>query len=202
MLLNLTFLEQITLMDSERVPGASLETVEKRLFTAIEKVRGIQLFKDIPILFVPENAPGPIGATFQYLIDQEQRRSSGRLGKICTMREYGKDRKYGVPKTAEITDHMLRYASTMMRYDKIFFSENLRGGVNTTPTAMIDKLLKQMADYRCEVKYNRNDYFAVPKFKWYGTQDDLLVSFMMALYWEAIFWDSTYEAYESFKRSL
>lgn len=189
-------------MDSERVPGANLETVERRLFTAIEKVRGIKLFNDVPILFVPENAPGPIGATFQYLINQEQTRSNGRLGKICTMREYGKDRKYGVPKTAEITDQMLRYASTMLRYGKISFSENIRGGLNTTAQAMIDKLLKQMAAYRCEVKYNKNDLHSVPKFKWMGDQDDLLVAFMEALYWEAIFWDSNYEGYERFKKTL
>jgi hypothetical protein len=163
-------------MDSERVPGASLELVERRLFTAIEKIRGIKLFENIPILFIPENAPGPIvrissffhrpaafamyffnsfffqGATFHYLITQEQRRSGGRLGKIITMREYGKDRKYGVPKTAEITEQMLRYVSTMMRYGKIAFSENLRAGLNTTVVAMVDKLLKQMAGYRCEIK--------------------------------------------------
>lgn len=183
-------------MDSERVPGASLELVEKRLFTAIEKIRGIKLFRDIPILFIPENAPGPIGATFHYLITQEQRRSGGRLGKIITMREYGKDRKYGVPKTAEITEQMLRYVSTMMRYGKIHFSENLRAGLNTTVPAMVDKLLKQMAGYRCESKHNKNDLHSVPKFKWMGDQDDLLVAMMECIYWEASFWESNYEGYE------
>jgi hypothetical protein len=47
-------------MDSQRVPGANLEIVERRLFEAMEKVRAVKLFRDIPILFVPENAPGPI----------------------------------------------------------------------------------------------------------------------------------------------
>lgn len=56
--INLFILIQIVYMDSQRVAGANLEIVERRLFEAIEKVRGIKLFKELPILFVPENAPG------------------------------------------------------------------------------------------------------------------------------------------------
>lgn len=83
------------------------------------------------------------------------------------MREFGQDRKYGVPKTAQITDQMLRYASTLMRFNKIWFSENLMCGEGVTVQGMIDKLLTQMSSYKCEVKVNKNDQFSTPKFKWY-----------------------------------
>lgn len=46
----LTLSSQILLMDSERVPGANVELVEKRLFAAIDKVRTMRLFRDLPVL--------------------------------------------------------------------------------------------------------------------------------------------------------
>lgn len=95
---------------------------------------------------------GPIGATFQYLINQEQRRS-GSLGNILTMREYGTDRKFGVPKTAAISDQMIRFASTLLRFDKVHFSEHFTTGTGVSSQEMIDKLMKQLSEYRCEVKY-------------------------------------------------
>lgn len=68
------------------------------------------------------------------------------------MREYGTDRKFGVPKTNASTDQMIRFASTLMRFDKVHFSEHLSTGTGLHPQEMIDKLLKQMGEYRCEVK--------------------------------------------------
>lgn len=189
-------------MDSERVPGADLETVEKRLLYAIAQMRALSVWRDVPLLFIPENAPGPIGATFEYLLMQYQRRTNGSLGRILTMREYGKDRKPGVPKTKEITNQMVRLASMMVADRRVVVSENLRVMPKKKPQQLVDKLVHQMRDYHCEVKANKNDPFSDPKFKWMGRQDDLLVAMMTALYWHTVFWESQYEGYEQFKRIL
>jgi len=133
---------------------------------------------------------------------QRQRKNPGCLGKILTIRESGKDRKPGVTKTKENTDQMVRYASMLMRSYQLRISENMRTGRDTTPDAMISKLVDQMRGFRCEVKLNKNDIMSDPKFKWLGDKDDLIVAMMEGLYWEKMFWLSDFEGYAEFKRRL
>lgn len=151
---------------------------------------------------IPEAAPGPIAATFQYLLVQEQKRPHNCLGNALIMCEYGQDRKPGVPKTAEITDHMVRLSSTMMKEDRIWISENFISGLNTRPQAMLDNFFHQIGTFRCEVKGNKNDTFSTWKYKWCGDIDDMVVSFMMVLFWSVYFWESSYQGYKRFKLSL
>lgn len=49
---------QLLYADSETVPGADVRVVQTRLRGAIDRIRTLDLLKDIPILFIAENAPG------------------------------------------------------------------------------------------------------------------------------------------------
>lgn len=188
--------------DSQRVKGGDQNVVEKRLIRAIQEIRSTRLFHDIPILLCVENAPGPIGPAAAYMLQQYQMRTGHSLGKILMMREYGTDRKPGVPKTKDSTEQMVRHSAAMMRFDRVHFSSEMRVGEGLTVQGMIDKALQQMSEYRCEVKYNKNDPHAEPKFKWTGRQDDMLIAMMMCMYWEAIFWSSNYGPYIAWQRTL
>jgi hypothetical protein len=134
------------------------------------------------------------------MIREEQTKPHNQLGKVLTMREHGRDRKAGVPKTHDTTQRMVYYISELVKRGQVVFSSQLMAGQSTTVQAMRDKLLSQMRQFKCETKVNKNDNFAEPKRKWMGPQDDLLVSMMTAIFWESIFIHSTYQGYESFKR--
>lgn len=136
------------------------------------------------------------------MLDQYQRRTGHSLGKILHMAECGADRKYGVLKTNKSTESMVRYSANMMRFNKVHFSENMTVGEGLQPQPMIDKLLQQMSEYRCEMKYNRNDIHAEAKYKWTGRQDDGLVALMMNMYWPAIFEASDYVVYRRWRNTL
>ena len=40
-------------MDSARVPGADMEIVEQRIMYAVQQMRSIHVWRDVPILFCP-----------------------------------------------------------------------------------------------------------------------------------------------------
>jgi len=121
------------------------------------------------------------------------------LGHVLMMHEYGADRKPGVPKTKQTTEMMVHYCSELMRDNLFRISELLMGGESTHPQAMLDKLYKHCAEFKCEVKYNKNQIFSIPAYKWCGPQDDLLISLMTAAYWFRMFSISQYEGYKNFK---
>jgi hypothetical protein len=191
---------QVLLMDSERLPGANMELARVRMVGAIKRVRQMEVFRKVPVVVAAEAAPGPVAATFKYQLIQEKKKSNSGLEPLLLMHEYGADRKPGVPKTKESTELMVRYFSELMRDHRLVYSANLLGGINTQPQAMIDKLQKQMSEYRCEVKYNKNDIFSTPKYKWTGPQDDLLISLMTACYWRMMFLLSAFPGYHDFKQ--
>lgn len=189
---------QILYMDAERLPGGNQYIAEERLVRAIREIRAQKLFKDIAILLCIENAPGPVGPFSVYMLDQYQNRTGNSLGRIHIMCECA-GRKAGVPKTKETTEQMVRFSATEMRFNRVFYSKGMRVGAGVTVKGMRDKLQQQMSEFRCEMKYNKNDIHAEPKYKWMGRQDDLLVTFMMALYWKAVFESSNWEPYRRFR---
>jgi hypothetical protein len=187
-------------MSSSKIPGANVEIVRERLLTAVRRVREMQMFRNTPMIVAAEAAPGPIAATFEYLLIQERKKPNHGLGPLLVMHEYGKDRKPGVPKTKESTELMVRYCSDLLRNKQVAYSENLMAGIDTTPQGMIDKFQKQLTEFRCEVKYNKNDIFSVAKYKWTGPQDDLLVSWMTACFWLQKFKLSAFPGYSAIKQ--
>jgi hypothetical protein len=76
----------------------------------------------------------------------------------------GADRKPGVPKTKDTTEMMVHYCRELMRDNLYRISELLMGGQSTSPQAMIDKLNKQMSEFKCEVKYDKNQIFSIPRY--------------------------------------
>lgn len=144
-------------MDSQRVPGADANIVEVRMVRAFCEIRRMALFRAIPILLCVENAPvcasshgpitGPIGATIVCMLAQYQRRTGNSLDNILMMREFGQDRKPGVPKTKQITERMVRYSSNKMRVNQVPYSKNLTVGGGVTRRGMQDRLQTQRATF-------------------------------------------------------
>jgi len=134
------------------------------------------------------------------MVREEQTKPNNQLGTILTMREYGSDRKPGVPKNKETTQRMVYYISELVKRGQVVFSDQLMAGEGCTPTQMKEKMLSQMRGFKCETKVNKNDLHSDPKYKWMGQTDDLLISMMTAIFWESVFIDSTYIGYEPFKR--
>lgn len=136
------------------------------------------------------------------MLSQYQNRTGRSLGKILHMAECGADRKYGVLKTNKSTEQMVRFSSNLMRFNKVHFSEHLAVGEGLQPQPMIDKILQQMSEFRCEMKYNKGDIHAEPKYKWTGKQDDALVGVMMNPYWSAYMESSDYVVYKKWRETI
>jgi len=190
-------------MDSRVLPDGSMEELEARMVRAIKQMRRFEVLREIPILLVVENAPGPIAPMVSYIIDNYNAHTkTGTLGNLIMLRECGKDLKRGVPKNAENTDAMVRFGSVRMKENRVHFSDVLSVGENQTPDELIEKLLKQMDGFKLQQK-TKNDRFAEAQFKWLGDdKDDLMVSFLENMFWERHFWMSNRMDYEQEKLRL
>lgn len=142
---------------------------------AISRIRSLPSMNNVPIVFIPENAPGMAGAyLWEHINDLEP---------IMVMEEFGSrsrsgrsQPRVGVPKTWENTEDMrLMFvdllASKRVRISQRFVSLNRDGGDGRTVAK--EKLASQMRNYVPGVH------------KKYGEQynDDLLIALMMSIYW-------------------
>lgn len=148
-------------------------------------------FRDIPILFCPENAPGPMGGMLAHLIRKAAQ-------PFLTMREYGPNRAAGVPKDEKKTMTMALQLIERVRSKKLRFMDQMIGGEE-----MRKYLVTQMAEFSCKIKAKQEDPFFKTKYTWAGAkEDDLIDSTMMLPFWWKWFWESDFEGYSLFKHHV
>jgi hypothetical protein len=122
---------------------------------------------------------------------------------LFTMREVGKDRSPGVPKDNKSTIAMALMSIEWMRKKRIYASENLIAGENTTPHDMFEMVVRQASEYELKVETHPDNPFRAPKYTFAGaSHDDLLISVMMIIYWHTFFWQSDWTGYAPFKRRI
>lgn len=123
---------------------------------------------------------------------------------VLTMREFGKDRRPGVPKNKQTTMEMALLGIEAVRSRRFHYSAQMQAGPSTEVIAMKRKLHDQMRDYQLEIRHDPENPFVEPKYTWRGlNNDDLLVSVLMHMYWDEFFWEASGRPdYDNFKRGI
>jgi hypothetical protein len=186
--------------DTARLPAnAVMETSRHRLTTLIRKLRQVGLFSRCPIIVGAESAPGPAAQILEYMIMRDMRKNHD-MGTVFVMHESGPSRLPGCPTTNENKNFMVGYLQELLNDGLVRWSELFMAGAMTQPVDMMNKMHKQMGEFKCEFKWNKNDPFSRPKYMWRADQDDAIMSLMLACYWCKRFILSTHEDYRQIKR--
>lgn len=176
-------------LDAARLdPSRTVQDERYRLRRAVDTIRSQQGMHNVPIVFIPENAPGMAGSyLWEHINDMQP---------IVVMEEFGSGRnnepkRIGVPKTKQTTEEM-RYlfvdaiSTNSVRYSMRFASLP-RDNTDGRATAQ-RKLVDQMIQYRPDVKKDYGEYH----------NDDQLIAVMMILLWRNRFYRSLHVPYRRF----
>lgn len=168
---------QILFADGNRLDPSHVVVDEaQRMVGAVERIRGIPGLHSIPIVFIPEGAPGTAASYLWSHISH--------MTPIMVLEEVGERggiKRVGVPKTAPSTSEMYTLFADYVAAGCVRFSSRFvslpRAGTDGTATAR-GKIVEQMARYRPDIK------------KKYGedNNDDLLIALMMIPYWREFMW--------------
>jgi len=149
---------------------------------------------DKPIVAIVESAPA-ISASH---IESHLRHA--KIDRFCLMSER-KGYVEGVPKDAKITFEYIRETQRVLGFGSVSIYENFMSPVGTVPEKELEKLGVMMGNLRAiprkkNVDYGDQTYVYTAKL---GRQaDDILVAFMMVLYWRGVFWTSDkYRAFQN-----
>lgn len=186
------------------VPNADQKLVEQRLLYAVKAIRSINLLARVPILVAAEAKFGPTGGTVMYMFDILKTHLGEKLGEIHIMCESGPNRNPGTPKDPKRTQAMVNLARRQMRFDRVYFSRYLKTGISNGQTieGNIDKLLDQMRKFILK-KLTKDDSRSDIRWKWEGEEhDDMMITFLMCVYWEDQFWLSNYPPYVAWRNKI
>ncbi|MFA6159441.1 MAG: hypothetical protein WC763_07485 [Candidatus Paceibacterota bacterium] len=196
---------QIIFIDSAVVPNANQVLVEQRLLYAVKAIRSINMLARVPILVAAEAKFGPTGGTVMYMFDILKKHYGENLGEIHVMCESGPHRNPGVPKDAKRTQEMVNLARRQMRFDRVYFSRHLKVGLSNDQTVEGNKakLLDQMRKFILK-KITKEGSTADIKWRWEGEEghDDMMITFLMSIYWEDQFWLSNYPPYVAWRNKI
>jgi len=130
------------------------------------------------LVWAVENLPGNHGGSIAHQL-REQRR-------CLVLREFGSDKRPGVPKSAETTQAMCSKGRRLLVQDCVYFAANLgchpdyAGGA----AGLREQLCHQLAAFEIDQRG-----------RWTGKggatgRDDLAVSWLMGLYWDEVYYES------------
>lgn len=144
----------------------------QRMRSAVLRIRSIPGLAEIPIVFIPEGAPGTAASYLWSHISD--------MGPIMVMEEVGERsspvKRVGVPKTAQSTSEMYTEFVDLLSLGQVRFSSKFvslpRAGTDGTESAKT-KITEQLSRYRPDIK------------KRYGedNNDDILIAIMMIEWW-------------------
>jgi hypothetical protein len=161
-------------------PAHTVDDEKQRVRRAIESIRSRPMMHNVPVVFIPENAPGMAGGhLWDHVCD---------MTPITVLSEFGpakgnEVKRVGVPKPESVTEEMRYRFIDLLGTGSVRFSERFcslpRDGSDGAQAAR-EKLLSQMSTYRPGIKKKYGENY----------NDDLLIATMMGLPWRQRFYSS------------
>lgn len=152
------------------------DCAERRLMSMIYGAR--RRFPGVPIVFIPENAPGDMGAQYERMVRNEM--------PIITMREYGtaghKHPMLGVPRDVDADMYARGEMVRRMKNGNVVFSDRFftlddadqfTTGASELTRAAKEQLEHQMRMYKGCAKVRKNDY----------ENNDVIIATLLTFYW-------------------
>lgn len=180
-------------LDAFRLVQSSRELQNDHVFSCVNWLRSREHYRHSLLVYIPENAPGSRGGELAYQLKG--------VANSLTMHEYGKDKRPGVPKDADITANMVNRMRRLLSNDSIHISSDVGtyGGMDASANdvqAKVDQLASQLLAFqRIPSPHDPS------RGKWSGKhgvsgRDDLAVSALMVPYWSECFYVSAQYAVE------
>ncbi len=153
----------------------------QRIRHAVRAIQSHPSFRNVPIVSIPENAPGNAGPQIhEYLLDYEN---------VMTMAEWNARGDLGVPATDR--NQQTERMALMLAHGSIYYSKNLatypRDLGGQALDALQDKFERQLLCWERVMRYDPSDPLSKVSFKWTAkTQagnDDLAVVGLMLAFW-------------------
>lgn len=163
-------------LDAFRLVQGSVELRNSHVSSCIEFIRANPYLREATIVYIPENLPSNTGGMVAHYCRD--------IHNSVTMREFGADRRNGVPKDQKITMTMMLRMKRALMNQCLQFADPLgiyERGSTLKEAAVVQVLCDQMLSYRFDEKTKKLSG------KGDGGRDDLLVSAMMILYWQEAF---------------
>jgi hypothetical protein len=170
-------------LDANRLEAGTrtVRDEQQRTRGAIERIRSQPMLHNVPIVFIPENAPGMAGGhLWEHINDMQP---------ITVMAECGPAKgpadnlRVGVPKNETVTEEMRYRFIDLLATGSVRFSERYvslpRDGSDGSQAAR-DKFISQLTTYRPGIKKKYGENY----------NDDLLIAVMMGLPWRERFYRS------------
>ena len=147
-----------------------------------------QRYRGSRLVWAVENLPGNHGGSLAHQLRAHPR--------SLVLREFGSDKRPGVPKTAESTQAMCSKARRLLVQDCVQFAADMGCHPEHAGGA---------ADLRTQLCAQLRSFEINERGKWTGKggasgRDDLAVSWLMGLYWDEVYYESP--EYASFRALL
>ena len=179
---------QIVYLDAFKLVQGSRELQNDHVMSCVNWLRAQPIYRNSLLVYIPENAPGSRGSELAYVLDHVEN--------SVVMREFGQDKRPGVPKTPDITVNMVMRMRRLLNNDALHLAAPLGtygGGetVEATATAAkVEQLCSQLLAFE-RVKPTPDSATG----KWSGKhgvsgRDDLAVATLMIPYWSEVFYRS------------
>lgn len=175
-------------MDAFILKKASVDMERTRIRTAVKLIQRHPRFHNVPIVHIPENAPGSAGPHLhEHLRD---------MPNILTMEEYGTKKSDGGTLGVPATDRNVQtYQMSMMLSTRaIHYSENCMTYPGQDMSKIKDKFEFQLLCWERVVEYDPAKPLSNVREKWTGKagagNDDLAICGLMLCEWPARFFES------------
>lgn len=153
--------------------------------------------KGAGIVYIPENLPAAHGAELAYHFQN--------VWNVCVMREFGQDKRPGVPKTDDSTNQCVLMMRNLFNSRAVCYSECLMSYNDEQISQLQGVFEEQMLamEYIREVPKHNTELSKTPRGKWTGKRsilrkDDMAVAAVMIPYWRSRFIHTPCDEYVRF----
>jgi len=173
-------------MDAFILKKASVDMERQRIQTAVKMIQRHPRFRDVPVIHIPENAPGSAGPHLH-----EHLRG---FRNVMTMEECGKgeDSKLGVPATDR--NEQTYQMSMMLSTQAMHYSANCMTFPGQDLSKIKDKFEFQLLCWERVVEYDPSKPLAKVREKWTAKHaagnDDLAICGLMLMEWPMRFFQN------------
>ena len=179
---------QIIYADSFHLTGGDYKIEEEHITHAVRTIRAMKNMAHVPLIWLPENAPGNQGENLWKTLIKMQLVVGCHVPRLSGA---GKDKRRGIDQTPLLKDEMTRRLTDKAREQSLFFSSMFTAGpgdpsgsafnLTTASGRMRERICTQAAVWQLRATLKNNKVAVSWTGKVDGKNDDVTMALLLAL---------------------